>query len=440
MANSFLDKTGLTYLWGKIVALVNRKQDALTFDSTPTDNSTNPVTSGGVKAYVDANAGGGGGNSPVESGSGTGSVQVPQYEYNSETYTQRAIGVGSFAQGANSVASGKYSHAEGHGDYSNKVKFTSTTGSQGNLWYVSSTALPNYLRTGCIVCKNPNEDTVFYEVTAINTATKSVKFKNGSQVGIELPSSYLNVDLTYFYLAAVGEGSHAEGNSVAIGNYSHAEGQYCRALKDYSHAEGLGTVTNALFQHATGKFNTEIFQGAFVVGVGGDPGSRVDGFTVDWNGNGVFKGKATSHGWYYNINNDDDLITKGYFDAHTQMTVFHEEYGSQNYQLYPASPAASGEAFEGHFLTWYDPDEYNDAAYHGNDIIQDLCHYVLDLTDDNGNETLLPLTKVEVFSRTVNESQYQFVRLVFGNNEKVYVGDGGYGCYLESEYPYPSGE
>ena len=57
MANSFLDKTGLTYLWSKIVALVNRKQDALTFDSTPTDNSTNPVTSGGVKAYVDANAG-----------------------------------------------------------------------------------------------------------------------------------------------------------------------------------------------------------------------------------------------------------------------------------------------------------------------------------------------------------------------------------------------
>lgn len=29
------------------------KQNALTFDSTPTENSTNPVTSGGVKAYVD---------------------------------------------------------------------------------------------------------------------------------------------------------------------------------------------------------------------------------------------------------------------------------------------------------------------------------------------------------------------------------------------------
>ena len=48
MANSFLDKTGLTYLWSKIVALVGTKQDALTFDNSPTNNSSNPVKSGGV--------------------------------------------------------------------------------------------------------------------------------------------------------------------------------------------------------------------------------------------------------------------------------------------------------------------------------------------------------------------------------------------------------
>lgn len=33
---------------------LDSKQDALTFDSTPTADSTNPVTSGGVKAYVDS--------------------------------------------------------------------------------------------------------------------------------------------------------------------------------------------------------------------------------------------------------------------------------------------------------------------------------------------------------------------------------------------------
>lgn len=39
--------------------MIAGKQDTLTFDDTPTADSSNPVTSGGVKAYVDANAGGG---------------------------------------------------------------------------------------------------------------------------------------------------------------------------------------------------------------------------------------------------------------------------------------------------------------------------------------------------------------------------------------------
>ena len=56
MANSFLDKTGLTYLWGKITALVATKQDTLTFDTTPTASSTNPVTSGGIKTALDGKA------------------------------------------------------------------------------------------------------------------------------------------------------------------------------------------------------------------------------------------------------------------------------------------------------------------------------------------------------------------------------------------------
>lgn len=37
-----------------IVAALNNKQDKLTFDSTPTANSTNPVTSGGVKSALDS--------------------------------------------------------------------------------------------------------------------------------------------------------------------------------------------------------------------------------------------------------------------------------------------------------------------------------------------------------------------------------------------------
>lgn len=57
MTNSFLDKAGLSYLWQKITALVNTKQNALTFDSAPIANSGNPVTSGGIKTALDGKQG-----------------------------------------------------------------------------------------------------------------------------------------------------------------------------------------------------------------------------------------------------------------------------------------------------------------------------------------------------------------------------------------------
>ena len=51
-----LDIIGLERLWSKIKTALSSKQDSLTFDSTPTDSSTNPVTSGGVKTALDLKA------------------------------------------------------------------------------------------------------------------------------------------------------------------------------------------------------------------------------------------------------------------------------------------------------------------------------------------------------------------------------------------------
>lgn len=42
-----------SYIENIIADRIEQKQDKLTFDTTPTENSTNPVTSNGVKAYVD---------------------------------------------------------------------------------------------------------------------------------------------------------------------------------------------------------------------------------------------------------------------------------------------------------------------------------------------------------------------------------------------------
>lgn len=51
---SFLDKNGLTYLWSKLKAKFSEKQDNLTFDTTPTSGSSNPVTSNGIHASQEA--------------------------------------------------------------------------------------------------------------------------------------------------------------------------------------------------------------------------------------------------------------------------------------------------------------------------------------------------------------------------------------------------
>ena len=48
------DSAALAELISKIKSALRLKQDALTFDEVPTAGSTNPVTSGGVKAALDA--------------------------------------------------------------------------------------------------------------------------------------------------------------------------------------------------------------------------------------------------------------------------------------------------------------------------------------------------------------------------------------------------
>ena len=50
----FLNDSGLSYLWKTyVVPALKKKQDILTFDSTPTAGSSNPVTSDGVRTAID---------------------------------------------------------------------------------------------------------------------------------------------------------------------------------------------------------------------------------------------------------------------------------------------------------------------------------------------------------------------------------------------------
>lgn len=86
---------------------------------------------------------------------------------------------------------------------------------------------------------------------------------------------------------ALADYSHAEGNTtVATGASSHAEGGGSRANGSGSHAEGLWTIASGNYQHVQGKFNIEDLNNtySFIIGNGSNTGNRSNAFAIDWNG------------------------------------------------------------------------------------------------------------------------------------------------------------
>ena len=112
-----------------------------------------------------------------------------------------------------------------------------------------------------------------------------------------------------------GNASHAEGiSTTASGVASHAEGISTTASNYYSHAEGFGTKASSSNQHVQGKCNIEDTAGkyAHIVGNGTSDTARSNAHTLDWNGNAWYKGTVSCDG---TPTNDNDLITKAYFEA-----------------------------------------------------------------------------------------------------------------------------
>ena len=61
-----------------------------------------------------------------------------------------------------------------------------------------------------------------------------------------------------------------------------------------AHAEGNGTIAASYAQHVQGQFNIEDENTVYahIVGNGTDDENRSNAHTVDWNGNGWFKGEV----------------------------------------------------------------------------------------------------------------------------------------------------
>ena len=127
---------------------------------------------------------------------------------------------------------------------------------------------------------------------------------------------------------ASGQTSHAEGNqTTASGDYSHAEGDNATASGLVSHAEGSATTAQGDNQHVQGKFNIADTTSAHIVGNGSRYSNRSNAHTLDWSGNAWFAGDVYT-GSTSGKNKDAGskvLATKEYVDSKTSANYTYDK-------------------------------------------------------------------------------------------------------------------
>ena len=159
-----------------------------------------------------------------------------------EGYYTEAIGDGSHTEGYCTIASGGYSHAEGHGRGVNVF----VSGDASAVSYTFSSSFnSSYAKKGCIV-----KNGLVY-ATIIDYDPSTLTFI----VDKTLSDSALSGQVVTIYnTIASGEYSHAEGNcTIASGESSHAEGYNTTASGNQSHTEGCYTIAYGENSHAEGE-------------------------------------------------------------------------------------------------------------------------------------------------------------------------------------------
>ena len=265
-------------------------QRELTFDDTPTAGSLNPVTSGGVKTYVDNKIAEGGGGSTITidsalSDTSTNPVQNKVIKNALDT-KQDTLTFDSTptADSTNPVTSGG-------------VK----------------TALDGKLdKTDAVGKKTAKGGEIFNKYEEDPDGPKNIAGDCAHAEGYTTTASGVNSHAEGCKTIASGGNSHAEGSYThATGFGSHAEGDESEAKGENSHAEGFYTIASKKYQHVQGKFNIEDTATgdgyAHIVGNGSSssPEDRSNAHTLDWNGNAWYKGDVKIGG-----NSYDDSAAK----------------------------------------------------------------------------------------------------------------------------------
>lgn len=199
----------------------------------------------------------------LEKGSGSNAVKMVtaggasgQNAFAAGRYTQ-AIGVDSHAEGMYAYAKGNQSHAEGDvtiaagdsshaecgaGMYGNEYEAKCT---ETKTKVKSSTTFKSEsdLKVGMLLIIS--SEVVGYVSGVVSAALKQYTitfFDADTEYTIENGTTYS----FYQAAAALGTSSHAEGQAIASGIYSHAEGKETEASGVYSHAEGKSSGSSTI--------------------------------------------------------------------------------------------------------------------------------------------------------------------------------------------------
>jgi len=201
----------------------------------------------------------------IVDGSASGSVRGINTKSEDSSYK---MGNNAWAEGLNTMASGKSSHAEGmgaiaSGDFShvegredtirltlsgdaNSLTYTFDYVDEGGANYIASFIFSGVVK---LISNNSSDSTT---VTNVDIENKTLTVD--TTLSTEAIS---NVRYTLvIYPTASGETSHVEGTSVASGLYAHAEGRYTEASNQTAHAEGYHTTASNQTSHAEGYWAT----------------------------------------------------------------------------------------------------------------------------------------------------------------------------------------
>jgi hypothetical protein len=172
---------------------------------------------------------------------------------------------GSLLQGAQSIASGIFSHAEG--------RFTTASGNYSHAEGQSTKALGQYSHAE----------------------------------GLETQATNLNSHAEGYDTRSTGPYAHAEGwGSISSGTATHAEGNFTKAVGGYSHAEGYITITDGQWSHAEGVLTSASADYSHAEGqntLSSGVGSHAEGFYSIASGN-----HSHAEGGYFGL---DDEIYRG---------------------------------------------------------------------------------------------------------------------------------